>query len=408
MDSLETSFKNLLYDFYSRDLSRKIRNAKKFRAQRGDFLSRFAPYGYIKDPSDKNHLVIDPEAAETVRRIFHLMAAGKRTEQIAAILNHDAVLTPMRYKLAAGCSYTKWYCIREDNFWTVSAVTKILRDERYIGKNVYGKRLCDMVGHSHTVKVSRTDWIVVENTHEGIVTREEFNRAQAAMRAFREHNGSGGHDWPLPVKIRCGVCGYAMAYTKGRQRYFYCHTPRVNTAYTCAGRTPENEILEAVKKGLHVQALMAVELRRLWEEQHRTQKKDFAAMKKNLAALREKHGQLCRQIKGLYESFALGEISKPEYLAAKEAAVGQRDTAAARISELEAALENMGSDGGLKNSFVSVFEKYMDVVEITSEIVKEVLSEIRIYPDSRLEIIWNFRDELDNLALDLQGNNQGQ
>ena len=68
----------------------------------------------------------------------------------------------------------------------------------------------------------------------------------------------------------------------------------------------------------------------------------------------------------------------------------------------------MGSDGGLKNSFVSTFEKYMDVVEITSEIVKEVLSEISIYPDSRLEIIWNFRDELNNLALDLQGNNQTQ
>ena len=108
IDSLETSFKTLLYDLYSRDLSRKVRNAKRFRAQRGDFLSRYAPYGYIKDPADKNHLVIDPEAAEIVRRIFRLMADGNRTVQIAAILNREAVPTPMRYKLAAGCSYTKW------------------------------------------------------------------------------------------------------------------------------------------------------------------------------------------------------------------------------------------------------------------------------------------------------------
>ena len=70
VDSLDTSFKALLYDFYSRDLSRKVRKAKRFRAQRGDFLSPFAPYGYVKDPANKNHLLIDPPAAETVRRIF--------------------------------------------------------------------------------------------------------------------------------------------------------------------------------------------------------------------------------------------------------------------------------------------------------------------------------------------------
>ena len=108
LDSLNTSFKNLLYDLYSRDLSRKVRKAKKFRAKRGDFLSPFAPYGYVKDPENKNRLLIDPEAAETVRRIFHLMADGKKTEQIAEILNREAVPTRMLYKRAAGCSRTRW------------------------------------------------------------------------------------------------------------------------------------------------------------------------------------------------------------------------------------------------------------------------------------------------------------
>ena len=81
IDSLETSFKALIYDLYSRDLSRKVRSAKRFRAQRGDFLSPFAPYGYIKDPADNHRLIIDPEAAETVRRIFRLTADGQKKEQ---------------------------------------------------------------------------------------------------------------------------------------------------------------------------------------------------------------------------------------------------------------------------------------------------------------------------------------
>lgn len=101
IDSLDTSFKNLLDDLYSRDLSRKVRSAKKFRAQRGDFLSPFAPYGYIKDPANKNRLMIDPEAAKIVRSIFRLAAEGKDTKQIAILLNRDSVPTPMIYKRLA-------------------------------------------------------------------------------------------------------------------------------------------------------------------------------------------------------------------------------------------------------------------------------------------------------------------
>lgn len=403
IDSLETSFKNLLYDFYSRDLSRKVRKAKKFRAQRGDFLSPFAPYGYIKDPADKAHLIIDPEAAETVRRIFRLAADGKETKQIAMLLNRDAVLTPMLYKRAAGCSRATWPSIREDNFWTDKTVAKILRDERYIGTNVFGKRIRDIVGSTHSVKVRRAAWITVENTHKGIVTREEFDRAQAVMRAFMERDEIQKHDWPLRGKVRCGICGLIMDYTTGKQKYFHCRTPGHNATYLCAERTPESDILAVVSEELHTQALMAVELHRLWEEQHQGRKKDTAAMRKALSELRERHGQLCQQVKGLYESFALGEISKPEYLAAKAAAVQQRDTAAARISELEADMENTGADGNLQNGFVSTFGKYIEVKEITSEIAAEVLNAVHIYPDGRFEITWNFEDELEKVLLDLQG-----
>lgn len=403
VDSLDTSFKNLLYDLYSRDLSRKVRKAKKFRAQRGDFMATYAPYGYIKDPENKNHLLIDPEAAEVVRRIFQMAADGKDTNGIATLLNRDAVPTPMLYKRAAGYPRTCWQSISEENFWTSAAIARILRNERYIGTNVFGKRVRDKVGYIHTAKVKRADWIIVEETHEGIVTRDEFNRAQAVMKAFVEHKEIEKRENPLCGKVRCGICGYTMRYTDRKKKYLICHTPRYNSAYVCADRTPVSDILEALLEGLRVQALMAVELRRLWEEQHRGQEKDIVAAKKTLSKLREAHGQLCQQIKDMYESFALGEIGKPEYLAAKAPAAQRRDAAAARIAELEASLDNSGADGNLRNGFVSTFGKYMEVEKITGEIMTEVLKEVRIYPGGQIEIVWNLQDELEKMLMDLQG-----
>jgi site-specific DNA recombinase len=180
----------------------------------------------------------------------------------------------------------------------------------------------------------------------------------------------------------------------------------MNSAYTCRERIPEADILDTVSEGLRIQALIAVELSRLWEEQCQGRKKDIAATRKNLAGLREKHQRLSQQVSGLYEAFALGEISKAEYLAAKASAAKQRGDAAARIRELEAALENMGTDGSLRNEFVSAFGKYLEIEEITDEIAADVLKEVRVFPGGRIEIAWNYRDELKKLILDLQGDHQ--
>ena len=136
IDSLDTSFKTLIYDLYSRELSGKVKNAKRIRAEKGLFLSPFAPYGYVKAPEDKNRLVIDSGAADIVRKIFSLTIDGVRPSEIAAMFNRDGVPTPMLYKRAAGCSRDRWPSIHEENFWTQRTIIKILRDERYIGKCV--------------------------------------------------------------------------------------------------------------------------------------------------------------------------------------------------------------------------------------------------------------------------------
>ena len=402
IDSLETSFKTLLYDLYSRDLSRKVKSAKMARAKRGLFLSPFAPYGYVKDPENKNHLLIDPDAAETVREIFRMAGDGHTTVRIAKHLNRFAVPTPMRYKDAAGCSRT-WRCLNKENFWTEHTVTTILRDERYLGKNVYGKRTRDRVGHYHSVKIKREDWVVTECAHEGIVTREEFDRAQAVMMKLREI------DWKGPVKgrvlrgkVHCGICGHVMARNSAKAAGYYCRTPRVTDAWSCPTEpVPESDIMEILTRELRVQAETAVEMELVWREIHNQRKRDAAPLRKSLTALKAELNRRDEEIGVLYESLVMGEMSAEKYLAVKASLTQGRNETAARIAEIEAELDNMNQDGGLDNRFVEAFKKYGGAEELSEETLSEVLDCVLVYPDNRMEIIWNFQDECERLLMEL-------
>ena len=231
IDSLDTSFRTLIYDLYSRDLSRRVKSAKKARAERGAFLSPYAPYGYVKDPEDKNHLLVDAEAADVIRRIFQMAADGAKTWEIAAALNGEGVSSPKNYKVEAGCTRTPWRSIQEENFWTANLVAKFLRDERYIGKTVYGKRSRDIVGSTHTVKISRNDWVIVPDRHEAIVPEALFEKAQTCMREYREREVMTGGGNPLKRKVICGVCGHTMQRDSRKNGSYRCVMKRLNTGF---------------------------------------------------------------------------------------------------------------------------------------------------------------------------------
>lgn len=240
----------MIYDLYSRELSSKVKNAKRMRAEKGLFLSPFAPYGYVKDPENKNRLLVDEQAAAIVRKIFALTIDGVKPTEIAAMLNREGVPTPMLYKRAAGCSRERWPSIHEENFWTQGNIFKILRDERYIGKCVYGKRERDAVGNRHTVKRSKTDWVIVDETHEGIVSKTDFQKAAGRMKEYREFVPCISERNPLRKKVICGICGHAMSLSNTKNaKYSLTIAPYKGYGIICAVATLERIYM---KYGYHV------------------------------------------------------------------------------------------------------------------------------------------------------------
>ena len=302
IDSLDTSFRTLIYDLYSRDLSCKVKSAKKARAERGAFLSPYAPYGYIKDPEDKNHLLVDEEAAVVIRRIFQRAADGLKAWEIAAELNGDGICSPKTYKVNAGYTRTPWRSIQEENFWTVGLITKILRDERYIGKVVYRKRIRDIVESPHTVKISRDDWIVVPDRHEAIVPEALFEKAQICMREYREREVMTGGGNPLKRKVICGVCGHAMQRDSRKNGSYRCVTKRLNAGFDCSeDRIPETDIQEAVIDTIQVYAQYAVSIDRLLQTRQAQRQLDCKQAQRQIQTLQSRKARLDKRLQDLYE-----------------------------------------------------------------------------------------------------------
>lgn len=393
-DSMETSFKTLLYDLYSRDLSRKVRSAKLQRAKNGVFQSPFAPFGYEKDSKNKGSLTIDPKAAETVRIIFRMAADGVSAEKIARELNASGLLTQMMYKRNAECARAAWPNIGETNFWTRHSVAAILRDERYIGKAVYGKRAKGMIGGKRTIKNKRADWVIVEGAYPAIVTEEEFAAGSKRLRSFVERDDAVFHNRPLDRKVRCAVCGRVMERVNTREPYYYCCTPIVTKEFACPNeRVSENEILEVLYKELLSRAQIVVDVNALRKECYELIQADRIAMQRILKNLNEDLVRQKKRMQDQYELFAGGKVGKDEYTLEMAGTAEKKAAIACKIRELEDRMRDAKLTDDWDYDMTDTSGHCSGLGELTKRIMPEVLECVLLHPGYRVEVVWKYKRE---------------
>lgn len=173
-DALIVPFKNLINDAYCRDISVKIRSQLDIKRKMGDFIGAFAPYGYRKDEANRNRLVVDEEAARTVELIFSLRIQGLCNSAIADRLNSMGILSPMEYKQAQGLNYSCGFRSNEQAQWSPMLVKRILSNEIYIGTLIQHKSGTPNHKIKKRVEYDRDEWIVIEESHEPIICRSDF------------------------------------------------------------------------------------------------------------------------------------------------------------------------------------------------------------------------------------------
>lgn len=388
VDSIDTAFKAIIYDMYSRDISKKVRSAKYQLAKQGVYINPVAPYGYQKHPDDKHRLVPDPDTADIVRRIFTLAAGGTSTADIARMLNEECVPTPSQVKAGTSSGHANW----AENNWRRQTVHWILRDRQYMGSTVFGKRVRKQIGVRRQTKAALKDWIVIDGCHEPLVSKELFQAAQAQLGGeYKQTSGYIKSNHPLNRKVYCGVCGYAIVRRGKENPYYRCDTPETVPGLNCfREKIYMDDIVEAVTEAIRLQASHAVELRHIAEERREHQESQLRTLQKslrNLLAFQERFAGHCEK---LYEDFFGGLLSREDYMKQKAVLLEQREDAHKREAELRQHIMELNM---ANSKYVETYSRYAGLDSLTAEISSDLLDRVTIWPDGRLEITLNYLDE---------------
>ena len=389
LNNLVLPFTNVINSLYARQASEKTKAAHRARAKNGMFLGSRAPYGYQKDPSDRHHLIVDPEAAEVVKEIFRMFADGIGYVRMTKILRERNILNPQAYFNQNNPDYYKhsdyW---RKPFDWHATSVRAILNNPVYLGKLTFGKTKTKGFFDKRRVATEESDWIVVEHTHEPLVSQELWDTVHQMMKARRRENGSG-HVQPFAGLVKCAGCGSSLnaSYDKKKGKYtgFSCwvyknYGKQRCTSHAIGWQTLNRLVLEDIRRNAQVAKLAAaryvgVLLRAKLEKE----KGETVRAERELKKAEKRIGELDKILAKLYEDQALGKISEARYQAMAPGYETEQASLQERVSRLREQLAHTQEVQDNVEQFVPLIQKYTDIQELTPHILNELVEKIVVH-----------------------------
>lgn len=407
---LSVSLSNIINDYYTKDISRKVSSALRSKMENGEFIGSWEKYGYLKDENNKNQLIINPETAPVVKQIFLWRSEGMSYMGINKKLNDSGIPSPGQYKANRGIVTNN---NQKDRviLWNKHMVTEILKDITYLGHLAQRKgSQCLYAGISFH-RTEEQDWIVVENTHEPIIEQELFDKVQAINNAAAEKakTNSGKYDHlPKAVniygkKFTCADCGSVIKLvrsfsTKKDKVYFTfkCPTYAEHGTRACnAKKMRKADLDEAVLSAMKAQLDLFVDMQ---DSLHRllAMKKAMAnqsQQKDEIKSLKKKLDHKKGLFSGLYRDLREGLITDEDYAQAREIILADIDRMEKQLSELEGTTTRFEEQLRGEKKWAELVRKYHNATEVTAEMVDVMIASMKMNEDSSLEITFNHMDE---------------
>ena len=385
-------FLNLFNEFYSRDTSKKVKAVKKACAENGKFMGTYPAFGYMRDPADKHHLVIDQETAPTVRRIFAMRASGMTFRKIALSLNDEGIPSPgVLYYRRKGQADPR----RANHMWADQTVKNILRNEVYIGNMVQGKSGTLSYKSRKLVAKSKDEWIRVEGTHEAIIPRDVWDTVVAIdQKKVRKSRTSDGIRSIFTGLVYCADCGFKMrnqverfTYKDGRPgRYssFLCGNygrsgKNACTIHTIYESVLEQLVLEDIREKAQYaehdrERLLAQIIRMKNKEQHSR----AASFEQELKVTAARVTELEKLMQNLYEDKCTGVVPQTVFQTLMHKYETERAQKAAALPELERKVREQLEDRHDADRWAEIIRRYTEITELDETILFELVDRIEV------------------------------
>lgn len=399
MDNIIIPFKDLLNDSYARDISMKIRSAVAVKRAAGEFGGAFHPYGYLIDPKDKNHYVVDEEAADVVRKIYRWSFDGMGNLEIVRRLNQLHILPPSEHKKkqSAGEGY-----VPGDVKWNIFQVGRILRNDVYTGTLRLGKTTTPNYKVKKTIFIPEEEQHVFPDAHEAIIPKAEFELMQDVLsRDFRVNNlGSKGFVYPMTGFVYCAGCGASMtiktSHAKGKHYRYYVCADNKKDHNVCSPHSVRFEHLtEVVLKALNANLRVLVEAEKVVGENEveLLTHPEIERIQIRIGKILEKKYEVIEFIKGLERDWQDGILTEAEYQDLKAEYEKEVETLQADAARLEQEKSNQ-VDVQMGNMYW--IRKYKDegkLTELTRRAVITFIDRIEVKDAEHIKIKFRFGDE---------------
>ena len=388
-----TPFLNIMNEFYARDSSRKIQAIFKARMQDGKRVSPSVPYGYRRDPQDKQHLIVDKEAAAVVRRIFQMVIEGYGVKGIADALTADKILIPSAYAKLHNPENDHSKGFHDPCLWSSTAVGYILEKQEYMGHTVLGKTICENYKTKKRRKAKPEELMIFRDTHEAIVDEETWQLAHRLKKTIRKPSYPDRPANPLTGLLYCADCGHKLTHhqpspTKKKvydaDDYYICGNYRQLT-HDCTSHyiktsTVEKLILTAIREvSTYVREDEKEFIRIVRDAASAGQEQTAREKKKRLRQVEKRIGELDELIRKLYEGNATGKIPDKHFNRLLVEYDTEQSALEQEAAELKEGITAQAEDGMRAQRFVSLVRRYTSFDELTAPMLNEFIEKVVVH-----------------------------
>ena len=408
-DFSEKSFvvpiKNFINESYCRDISSKVRSHQKIKRERGEFIGAFAPYGYCKDPENKNCLVIDAYAAENVRKIFSWKMEGFSLGAIAQKLNVRHVQPPKEYKKTNGDNYNCGFRSSDTPKWSAVQIKRILTHEVYIGNMVQGRQERINYKVKKRLDKPKSEWVKVENTHPAIIRQNDFDVVQKLLQYDGRASKTSERANLFSGFVFCGDCKSPMIhrvnqYKEKKKAFYICQTK--NKGGDCTRHSiPEEVLKRIVLKEIQVYTALFIDYQMIVEElcEMKVSYDPVIGYDTQISRLREEYNRYDSLKVSLADALKEGLIRTEEF-------DDFRESYGRKCEELEQMIENqrklvkqMFESGMSAAALLKDWKKSPEIRNLDRILLALTVDKIYIYENKKIKIHIRFQDMIEKMEV---------